>query len=1055
MLRALYLTPPRISIAMKKTNALLLLPFFAALFCSLMLVAQDQPMSLFKNMDMRHVGPGTMSGRVTAIDVVRDQPNVIYIGTASGGIWKSVSGGLTWEPIFDDAPVQSVGAIAINPNNPDVIWAGTGEGNPRNSHNSGAGIYKSIDGGNSWQLMGLEATKTIHRIIVHRDNPNMVFVAATGSAWGPNEERGVYRTTDGGQSWEKVLYVNDETGCADLITDPDNPNKLVAAMWEFGRKPWTFNSGGEGSGLYISFDGGETWKERTDQHGLPKGPLGRIGLATSAANPKVIYALVEAKQTGLYKSTDGGFNWSLVSTKNIGNRPFYYADIYAHPGNENTLFNLYSLVSKSIDGGKSFEVILPYSGVHPDHHAFYIHPDDHDFMINGNDGGLNISRDGGETWEFMTNLPLGQFYHINYDMEVPYNVYGGMQDNGSWKGPGYVWHSGGIRNEDWQEISFGDGFDVVPDRSDERYAYAMYQGGNVYRINTETGSMAYVKPVSEDSVELRFNWNAAIAGDPRNDRGIYFGSQRLHYSNDYGQSWKTLSPDLTTNDTTKQKQAESGGLTIDATQAENFTTILCIEPSPHDDQVIWVGTDDGHLQLTRNRGEVWQELSSRLPGLPKGSWIPQIVASPHNPGEVFVVANNYRRNDWTPYVYHTSDFGTTWKRIADDKKVSGHALSIVQDPEEPMLLFMGTDHGLYVSFDKGSKWHKWTHDYPSVSTRDLKIHPREHDLIIGTFGRGCYILDDIRPLRAYAREELPTGLNLFDPGFAYIHSWKRAAGVRFTADHHWSGTNKRAGAAFSWFVHPDSLDAEEKKTKADLFILSEVGDTLRTLQLSPDSGVTRSSWWLDEKGVHFPSRNKPDKDSEPGGGPTVLPGVYKAVLQYKGMKDSTMLTVLPDPRVPFDVEGAAKAADHHRSLFSTIEKAATSFRKVRDAQEVIQLVKKQIAMQEDTTLNDLSAKADSLMGELKKLEEHWMTAENFEGYDHVTKRLNDYLYSAMSYLGPEDRAPGQNAIIAAEKAKVKTDEVVAEVNAFFEDTWKPWQEEVEATQLSPFRKMNE
>ncbi|WP_306641787.1 WD40/YVTN/BNR-like repeat-containing protein [Sanyastnella coralliicola] len=1006
-------------------------------------------MDQFKNMDMRHVGPGTMSGRVTSIDVVRDQPNVIYVGTASGGLWKSVSGGITWEPIFDDQAVQSIGALKIDPSNPDVIWAGTGEGNPRNSHTSGAGIYKSIDGGKHWTLMGLEGTKTIHRIIVHRNDPNTVWVAAPGSAWGPSEDRGIYKTTDGGETWNKVLYVNDETGCADLIVDPVNPNKLFAAMWEHGRKPWTFNSGGEGSGLYVSFDGGETWTERTEEDGLPKGDLGRIGLAVSAANPNVVYALVEAKKNGLYKSTDGGFEWELVSTKNIGNRPFYYADIYAHPGDENTLFNLYSMVSKSIDGGKNFNVILPYSGVHPDHHAFYIHPDDHNYMINGNDGGLNISRDGGKDWEFITNLPVGQFYHINYDMATPYHVYGGMQDNGSWQGPGYVWHSGGIRNEDWQEISFGDGFDVVPDPSDLNYAYSMSQGGYVSRVNIETGDMRFIQPRHPEGETLRFNWNAAIAADPHNENGVYFGSQYLHRSADHGESWEIISPDLTTNDTTKQQQAISGGLSIDATGAENFTCILCIEPSIHDKDVIWVGTDDGHVQVTRDGGKVWQEQSERLKGLPEGSWIAQIIASPHNPAEAFVVANNYRRNDWNPYVYHTTDYGGKWTRIVDEEMVSGHSLSLVQDPIEENLLFLGTENGLYVSFDKGSNWNKWEHDYPAVSTMDLKIHPREHDLIIGTFGRGVYILDDIRPLRATAESELPA-LKIFEPNTALIHSWKRPRGARFGADHLWAGSNKRSGAALSWYVLPDSMDAEEMDTKANLYVLAMNGDTLRSLELSPDSGVTRSSWWMDTKGVNFPSRRKRNDDSEPGGGPTALPGDYKLVLEYKGMKDSTILTIDVDERMEYDAAVAEAAREHELNVQSVIERAEETFTRIREAQDIIGFVNKQITIAEDTLLNDLKSQADSLNGVLKDLEHRFMRPEEEEGYDSVTERIMSHIWTAYSYAD-FGRAPGQNAINALDKAKREVDLVIEDVNAFFNGDWKAWQEEVEKTVMSPFK----
>ncbi|MFK7908694.1 MAG: WD40/YVTN/BNR-like repeat-containing protein, partial [Chitinophagales bacterium] len=415
-----------------------------------------------KGMKMRSIGPAGMSGRVTSIDVDLNNPNTIFIGTASGGVWKSESGGIRWKPIFDDQPLQSIGAVAVDQTSTGIIWAGTGEGNPRNSLNTGKGIYKSLDGGKNWKLMGLEKTKLIHRILIHPTNSDIVYVAALGSAWGENPERGVYKTTDGGTTWNKILSVDAKTGCADLVIDPSNPNKLLAAMWEFGRKPWTFNSGGKGSGLYITFDGGKTWKKQTDKDGLPKGNLGRIGLAIAPSNPKTIYALVEAKKNALYKSTDGGFKWSKIGSKNVGNRPFYYADIFVDPQNENRIYSLHSVVTKSEDGGKTFETLIPYSKVHPDYHAFWVNPSNPKHLMIGNDGGMAISQDRGENWRFVENLPLAQFYHINYDMDLPYHVYGGMQDNGSWIGPAYAWKSGGIRNSDWQELVFGDGFDVVP-----------------------------------------------------------------------------------------------------------------------------------------------------------------------------------------------------------------------------------------------------------------------------------------------------------------------------------------------------------------------------------------------------------------------------------------------------------------------------------------------------------------------------------------------------------------------------------------------------------------
>jgi len=1023
--------------------------FFCLLLISSSTQAQVIDLTQLKGMTMRHIGPGTMSGRVTSIDVVRDQPEVIFIGTASGGVWKSVSGGITWEAVFDDAPLQSIGAIAIDPSNPDVIWAGTGEGNPRNSQTSGGGIYKSLDGGENWSLMGLVETKTIHRIIVHRDDPNTVFVAALGSAWGPHPERGVFRTTDGGATWEKVLYNNEETGCADLIVDPRNPNKLFAAMWEYGRKPWTFNSGGEGSGLYVSHNAGKTWAMRSSEDGLPEGNLGRIGLTISAANTNVVYALVESEETALYRSEDGGLKWEVRATENIGNRPFYYADIFAHPKDENTLFNLYSMVSKSIDGGKNFDVILPYSGAHPDHHAFYIHPDNPNFMIDGNDGGMNISRDGGRKWEFVSNLPLGQFYHINYDMDIPYNIYGGMQDNGSWKAPGYVWHGDGIRNEDWQEISFGDGFDVVPDPSSMDHAYAMYQGGNVNYIHTGTGEMDFIQPNHPDGIQLRFNWNGAIAANPHNDNGVYFGSQFVHKSINHGKAWTIISPDLTTNDPEKQKQAESGGLTIDATQAENFTTVTCIAPDKFDENVIWAGTDDGHVQLTTNGGDSWTEFSEKLIDFPEGAWIPQIEVSQHQSLEAFVVVNDYRRNNWEAYVYHTADGGKKWNRIVDNEKVQGHALCIVQDPVEANLLFLGTENGLYVSFDKGVNWNKWTNDYTSVSTIDLKIHPREHDLIIGTFGRGAYILDDIRPLREIASNgALKDEFNVISATDGYMVSYMRPRGSRFAADHLWSGQNKSSSVVVSYFV-PDSLFTDE--AKATVRIMNAEGDTIRTLKTTPKAGLNKVTWGMNEKGVHFPSRDEPSEDNEPGGGPMVLPGAYKISISYEEKDGEVMAMVNADPRRAFKIENAKAQRLFIYDVNETIAQAEKAFSRVCEAKEMVEFVNKQITMTEDTLFNDLNAEGDSLMKSLTAFEDRYMLPKDFDGYDHVSKFLNNYLWRPRSYVGAPDAPLGQNALLAKAKAEEETEKMVKDVNDFFNGPWAEWQTKVESSKMRFFK----
>ncbi len=1059
----------------------------------LSLFGQKTNVEQLKGMKIRNIGPAGMSGRVTSIDVDLSNPQKIFIGTASGGVWKSTSGGMTWEPIFDKEALQSIGAVCINQKNPSEIWVGTGEGNPRNSHNSGEGIYKSIDGGKNWKLMGLKNTRLIHRIIINPHNPDIVYAGALGSAWGPNEERGLFKTTDGGKTWKKILYINDSTGVADLVVDPSNPNKIIAAMWEFGRKPWVFNSGGKGSGIHISYDGGENWKEITEMEGLPKGDLGRIGLAIAPSKPNIIYALVEAKKNALYKSTDGGEKWVKIADKNIGNRPFYYADIYVDPKNENRVWNLWSYVSKSEDGGKTFKTILDYGkGVHPDHHAFWIHPENPDYIIDGNDGGLNISRDGGLNWEFVDNLPLAQFYHINYDMDFPYNVLGGMQDNGSWVGPSAVLKRGGIRNEDWQEVMFGDGFDVILQRDNNRYGWAMWQGGNIGYFDRETGRNQSVKPLHPDGLELRFNWNAALAQNPFQDKGIYFGSQFVHRSMDCGQNWEIISPDLTKNDSVKIKEsAQTGGLTKDVTQAENFNSILCIAPSPADKNVIWVGTDDGNLQLTKDGGKKWSNLADKLPGCPAGSWIPQIEVSTKNAGEAFVVVNNYRRNDWKPYVFHTADYGENWIRIADKNKVQGHALSIVQDLVVPELLFLGTDYGLYFSIDKGENWNKWNNDFPSVSTRDLKIHPRDHDLIVGTFGRAAWILDDIEPLRKMAKtkgEILKDTFCIFQPRTGYFLNNRSAEGIRFTADSEFKGSNKGFGPQLYVWTIPekkkeekvkdektednenkeDELDEEKKKEgKKDndkkknrdpqnlyITIYNDSGDTVRHYHSKADTLLYKIYLTMNEVGVRHPSYSDPKPTDNPPYGPKVIPGKYKIVVEHKKFKDSTYIDIKWDPRVEISKEQISANRAALSSHYKVIEKAAASFNQLKEAKKTAELVKGLMTNAPDSVKKDIAKQTMAIQDSIKKLMEIFLPSQKPKKGIHKPKNtLNTYLYQAKNYIRSSDGAPNQMARIAIEKAKKETKLALAAVNKFFEKDWPVFQKNVEAARHTIFKRV--
>ncbi|MBO6522481.1 MAG: hypothetical protein JJ971_01525 [Balneolaceae bacterium] len=1034
------------------------------------LSAQQLDMDLMKGIEPRNIGPAGMSGRITAIDVVEMNPDIMYVGSASGGIWKSESGGIAWEPIFDDYEAASIGAIDIYQKSPSIIWVGTGEGNPRNSASAGAGVYKSLDGGRSWELMGLEGTRNIHRVIIHPDDPNTVYVGAQGNAWADTEDRGVYKTIDGGKTWEKILYTNTRTGIADLVMDPINPNKMFAAMWEYRRWPWFFESGGEGSGLYMTVDGGENWKELTSEDGLPEGELGKIGVAIAPNKPNVVYALVESKKNAIYRSDDGGYTWELRQTveddPQVGNRPFYYHEIYVDPFNENRVYSIYTFISKSEDGARSFESLYPYyNWVHPDHHAFWLSKTSPGFMIDGNDGGLNITFDGGDTWRFIENIPVGQFYHVNVDMEIPYNVYGGMQDNGSWEGPAYVWRAGGIRNAYWDELFFGDGFDVLIDPSDSRYAYAMSQQGNIGRVDRETGSARFVRPTHPDGENLRFNWNAALNFDPFDEETIYFGSQYVHKSTDRGETWAIISPDLTTNDTTKQKQYESGGLTMDATGAENYTTILAIEPSPVEEGVIWAGTDDGKVQITRDGGETWNDVSGNLRGVPEGSYVAQVKASKFNAGEAIAVINDYRRGNWTPYVMHTTDYGRRWRNIVQDKGLNGYALSFVQDLEEPNLMFVGTELGLYVTIDGGSSWTKWTNEYPTVSTYDMVIHPREHDLVIGTFGRSFWVMDDIRPLRELAAngaDELEKAIKAFPSPDAYLAEWRQAMGSRFTADGFFMGDNRPNGAMLTYSVNvPEPEEGEEKKEeKVKIEVFDASGEKIRTLEETPDhNGINRTRWGLDRKGVRNPSRNATRPEASEPGGADVLPGTYKVKFTYMESSDSTMVTVHTDPRIEMPMNALQATSNFIDRVNEVRQDLSDAVAKLREAKEIIELNERLIksdsrSKEELEEVNEITKatkeKVDGLMNHVfgEPDERQGITS-------NPTVTVMNRLFGPLRYLGGDFDGPGATEENLLRLAKEAVDEAVSEIEHFVSTDWATYQTAIEAADLSPFKILGE
>ena len=1053
-----------------------LLPLVFLLITTL-LFSQEFSMDLVKNMKPRNIGPGGMSGRVTSIDVVESNPEIMYVGTASGGIWKSTSGGVTWEPIFEKELTASIGAVAIQQSNPSIIWAGTGEGNPRNSLNGGFGIYKSLDAGKTWKAMGLEKTRHIHRILIDPTNSDVIYAGAIGSPWGEHKERGVYKTTDGGKTWKQILFTNIRSGTADLIMDPSNPNKIIAAMWEHKRDPWFFKSGGAGSGLYITHDGGENWKQITEKEGFPKGELGRIGVAIAPNNPNVMYALVEAKKNALYKSEDGGFKWKKINDKpGIGNRPFYYSEIYVDPQNENRVYTVFTYVNVSQDGGKNFKQLMPAynanNGVHPDHHAWWIHPKNGKFMIDGNDGGLNITKDGGKTWRFVGNIPVAQFYHINVDNEFPYNVYGGMQDNGSWRGPAYVWKAQGIRNSYWQEISFGDGFDVVPDKDDSRYGWSMSQQGFVSRYDYKTGNNYGVKPTHKDAnVKLRFNWNAAINIDPFNNSTLYFGSQFVHKSTDKGLTWTVISPDLSTNDPEKLKQAESGGLTMDATGAENHCTILVIEPTALEKDVLWAATDDGQVHITQNGGATWTNVAKNIKGLPEYSWITQIKASNKNKGEALLVANDYRRFNYTPYAYRTKNYGKSWERIVDENDVQSYALCIVEDPENANLLFLGTDDGLYISTNTGKKWTKWTEGFPTVPVKDLVIQPREHDLIIGTFGRAAWVLDDIRPLRAIANGKIASKkLALFAPPIAYQAASQQPTGSRFGADAMYQGENRKRGAMISYYINKplekkkkESAKNEELDSKEDEntvkydSIQLEIFDgarQIRTLKFKTpkESGLHKTSWYLREKGVARASRRIRKSSSEPGG-VSVKPGTYRLKMTYGKEVSEQNIKVEFDPRLQISQTAINQKYGASKELESYQEKIAAVVKQLVESKNTATSLKSTLT-KEDKEKYKAEIKSSSQI--IKKIDsllaKYLGTVDKRQGITRNPEvTVNQRFGQASRYVRSRFGEQTTTEKILVDQFKEEYNKVISETNTFFNNDWVDYKLSVEKIKISPFK----
>jgi photosystem II stability/assembly factor-like uncharacterized protein len=848
----------------------------------------------------RNIGSAAMSGRIAAIDAVKEGNRLtVYLGTASGGIWKSVNGGTTYTAVFDKQPVQSIGALTIDPKNPKTIWAGTGEAWTRNSVSVGDGVYKSVDGGENWTNVGLKESERISKIVVDPNDGKTVYVCVPGKLWSDSDERGVYKTTDAGRTWTKVLKgSNPSTGCSMMSMDPKNAQVLYAGLWDFRRKGWTFRSGGEGpnapsgSGLFKSTDGGATWNELDSKSasGLPAKPWGRVAVTVAPSNPNVVYAMIEAEppKNGLYRSDDGGKTWKLGDRSQMMVwRPFYFAHLIVDPKDENKVYKPDLGLIVSNDGGKSFSAIT--GGTHGDHHDLWINPENTDHLIAGDDGGIWYSYDGGNKWWKGENLPVSQFYHVSVDMDQPYNVYGGLQDNSSWVGPSD--YPGGITNNQWENMYGGDGFWMFADPADPDYIYAEAQGGTIGRVHRKTHEARTIQPLpGYKEGKLRFNWNTPIHISPTQKGTIYIGSQFLFRSGDYGQTWERISPDLTTNDKAKQQQELSGGVTVDNSAAEMHTTIYSIAASPKNTNVIWAGTDDGNLQLTRDGGKTWNNVVANIAGLPNNSWVSYIDAGHFDEGTAYVTFDRHTFGDLRPYAYRTADFGKTWTAVvAADAPVKGYAHVIREDLVNRELLFLGTEFGLWISLDAGAQWAQYKGgDLPNVAVRDLAIHPRDNDLVIATHGRGIWIVDDISPLRALTKEALAKDiLFLTDKPVTQKLS---AFGGWVDGDAVFVGPNEPGDAVITYYQKKRHIFGD-----MNLEVFGPDGKSLGTIPSSKRRGLNRVNWSMRVKAPQVPSAASAAFGAAYG--PRVVPGTYTVKMMKDRNVYETKLDLVGDSRM--------------------------------------------------------------------------------------------------------------------------------------------------------------
>jgi len=975
----------------------------------------------------RNIGSAAMSGRIAALDAVREGNRLtIFVGSASGGVWKSTNGGTTFKPVFDKQPVQSIGAITIDPTNPKVIWVGTGETWTRNSVSIGDGIYKSSDAGENWSHMGLPASERIAKILVDPTNADVVYAAVPGKLWSDSPERGLYKTIDGGKHWTLVLRgPNQSTGCSMISMDRQHPKTLYAGLWDFRRKGWTFRSGGEGadapsgSGLFKTSDGGATWTElgTASGSGLPAKPWGRVAVTAAPSRPNVVYAFIEAAppKNGLYRSDDAGRTWkALDRSQSMIWRPFYFANLIVDPKNEDKIYKPDGPLIASTDGGKSFSNVT--GGAHGDFHDVWIDPQNTDHLIAGDDGGLWFSYDGANRWWKADNLPVSQFYHVSVDSDTPYHVYGGLQDNSSWVGDSQ--YPGGITSNRWENLYGGDGFWVFADPSDPEYVYVEYQGGEIARVNRRTHESRNLKPLpGYKEGKLRYNWNTPIHVSPTQKGVLYVGCQFLFRSRDHGQTWDRISPDLTTNDPQKQLQEQSGGVTVDNSAAEMHTSIYAIAESPKSPYVIWVGTDDGNLQLTRDAGKTWTNVVGNVPGLPKSAWVSSIEPGHFDLGTAYVTFDLHTFGDMSPHLYRTTDFGRTWTSlIADGSPMRGYAHVVKEDLVNPDLLFAGTEFGLWISLDGGKQWSQYKGgDLPSVAVRDLAIQPRQVDLVVGTHGRGIWIIDDFTPLRALRPETLAKDVAFLEakPSVQRMP----ASGGWANGDAAFVGPNPTEDATIVYYQKKRHIFGDLK-----IDILDAGGNVVGSVPSSKRRGLCRATWSMRMKPPKVPTAASAAFGAFIG--PRLLPGTYTVRMTKNDAVYTEPLRLVPDPRSKATLAERKAQFELSLRLYALLGEMTRSVDRINHARSALE--ERAAALPGDDALAQQLRGASTHLDDFRRKIVATKEGGMVTGEERLRENLCDLYGNVMNY----DGRPTQTQVERAEAIARELGDVVAGFEAW-------------------------